>query len=193
MATDVQLCSRALVSIGSSAIASFSDGTMESNVASQLYATTRDNLLGAWSWRFATKRAAITTPTTTPAADWEYAFTLPADCLRVLSVGEYADGSTQQDSGGLDYDVADGVILAGVGKIVLRYVYRIAEAGFRPYFELALVRKLAAEFSLPITESTSKFDALSRLAEMEFRRAIRLDGEQAAGNPVVHTALARRG
>ncbi len=54
---DVALCSRALVRLGAAPITSFADGTAESEIAGALFAPTRDALLSAYGWSFASGQA----------------------------------------------------------------------------------------------------------------------------------------
>jgi hypothetical protein len=79
---DVALCSRALIKIGAAPITSFSDGTAESEIAGALFAPTRDALLSAYPWGFATGQVSLVLLDTPPMADYSHAFQLPADFLR---------------------------------------------------------------------------------------------------------------
>ena len=61
---------------------------------------------------------------------------------------------------------------------MLTYVFRPDESAFPPFFDQALIARLAAEFCLPLTESTTRAEALHRLAEAEFRRARLIDAQE---------------
>ena len=54
--SDVALTSRALIRIGAAPITSFDDGTAQSEIAGALFGPTRDALLSAYAWSFATGR-----------------------------------------------------------------------------------------------------------------------------------------
>jgi hypothetical protein len=41
-----------------------------------------------------------------------------------------------------------------------------------------VIARLAAEFCLPLTENSSRAEALAKLAELEFRRARLIDNQQ---------------
>src|SRR3954462_9106641 len=62
--------------------------------------------------------------------------------------------------------------------IRVTYVYRPAEAAFPPFFDQVVIARLAAEFCLPLTENSSRAEALAKLAELEFRRARLIDNQQ---------------
>jgi hypothetical protein len=168
----VQLCSRALTALGATPIASFQETSAEAQVCRQLYAGLRDALLSAHPWSFAMAQARLPRLAAQPVADFAHAFQLPPDFLRALSAGSGRRGR------GVAYRIAERRLHADVDGVVLTYVYRPREPDFPPFFDQALAARLAAEFCLPLTESTSRAEALSRLAEAEFRRARQIDAQQ---------------
>lgn len=169
--TAIGLCSRAFIKIGATPIAAFDDGTAEAEVAGALYAPTRDALLSAHPWSFATALAALPRLAEAPAADYAYAFAIPADFLRALAAGS---GRGR----GLEYRIVGRTLQAATDSVVLTYIRRPDEADFPPFFDQALIARLAAEFCIPVTENTSRADTLYRLAEAEFRRARLTDSQQ---------------
>ncbi len=171
--SDVQLCNRALIKIGATPLGGFDDGTPQAEIAETLYATTRDALLSAHAWTFATAQAALTTTLASPpTADFAHAFQLPADCLRVLSAGSGVRGR------GLAYRIVGTTLQTDRDEVVITYVYRAAESAFPPFFDAALIARLAAEFCLPITENTSRAEMYFTLAERAFREAKLIDSQQ---------------
>ncbi len=169
--TAIALCGRALVRIGARAITAFDEGTAEAEVASALYAPARDALLSANSWSFATAQATLPKLADAPTADYAHAFQLPADFLRALGAGA---GRGR----GLAYRIVGRTLHADAPDVTLTYVGRPAEEDFPPFFDHALIARLSAEFCIPLTESTSRAEALQRLAEAEFRRARLIDAQQ---------------
>lgn len=168
----IALCSRALLKIGASTIASFDEGTAEAEVAANLYPSIRDALLSSHPWNFATGQIALARLSASPVADYDFAFQLPGDFLRALSAGVTGRGR------GLDYRIAESRLHCDSEQVVLTYVFRPAEMDFPPFFDAALIARLAAEFCAPITESTSRAELLFKLAEDEYRRAKLIDGQQ---------------
>jgi hypothetical protein len=168
----IALCSRALLKLGAASLASFEEGTAESELAASLYPPARDALLSAHPWNFATGQARLPQLAAEPVADYAHAYQLPADFLRALSAGP--DGSGR----GLDYRIAERRLHAGAESVVLTYIFRPDESAFPPFFDQALIARLAAEFCLPLTESTTRAEALHRLAEAEFRRARLIDAQE---------------
>jgi hypothetical protein len=78
----------------------------------------------------------------------------------------------------IQYRIIGRTIYCDTGEIVLTYVARAAEEYFPAYFEVALIARLAAEFCIPLTDSTSRWEALYRLAENEARRARLTDAQE---------------
>ncbi len=168
----IALCSRALLRIGAATIASFDEGTAESEVAANLYPPLRDAVLSSYPWSFATAQATLPCLVAAPVADYDHAHQLPADFLRVLSAGPTGSGS------GLSYRITDSRLLCDADDVVLTYVFRADESAFPPFFDQMLIARLTAEFCIPITESTARAQFLFRLAEDEFRRAKLIDAQQ---------------
>lgn len=170
--TDIQLTNTALLKLGAYKITSFVDGSTEADVAGALYAPVRDAMLSSYPWSFATVQVVLNTPTTAPVADYAYAFTLPTGCARVLSVGTGGDGS------GVSYRITGTTIETDANSIALTYIHKPAETTYPPYFDLALIARLAAEMCIPLTENTSRGETLYKLAEAEFIRAKSIDAQQ---------------
>lgn len=170
--SDIALCSRALIRIGAAPITSFSDGTAESEIAGALFAPVRDALLSAYGWSFATGQVELTELSESPVADFEKAFQLPNDFLRALSAGSGGKGR------GLNFRVARSAVHTNSSEVLLTYIFRPEEEEFPPYFDAALIARLAAEFTIPVTENTSRAEAMFRLAELEFERARQIDAQQ---------------
>lgn len=181
--TDVQLCSRALIRIGAAPIASFSDPGAEEQVASLLYGPARDALLSAYGWSFAVRQSALTMLGTAPVADYAHAFQLPSGFLRSLSAGNGGAGR------GLNFRMSGGVLHTDADSVVLTYIARVAEADCPPYFDQALIMRLAAEFVIPVTENNSRAEVFYKLAEQEFQRARQIDAQQDTPNRLERFSL----
>lgn len=176
--SDISLVSRALIRIGAAPITSFSDGTAESEIANALYAPVRDALLSAYGWSFATGQSQLSRLDTDPVADYHYAFQLPSDFLRALSAGSGARGR------GLRFRISRGALHTNSESVILTYIFRPSEEEFPPYFDSALIAKLSAEFTIPVTENTSRSEAAYKMAELEYERAKQIDAQQDSPNRI---------
>lgn len=170
--SSIALCSRALTKIGADGIASFEDGTAEAEVAASLYGPIRDALLSAHPWSFATGQITLAKLAIEPVADFDHAYQLPSDFLRALSAGSSGRGR------GVDYRIAERRLHTNADGVTLTYIFRPDESTFPPFFDQVLIAKLAAEFCVPLTDSTSRSDVLNKLALDELGRAKSIDGQQ---------------
>jgi len=170
--SSIALSARALLKLGADSITSFEDGTAEAEVAANLYSSTRDALLSSYPWNFATGQTTLPKLAAEPVADFDNAFQLPDDFLRALSAGSDTRGR------GIRYRIAEKRLHANTDDVVLTYIFRPDESTFPPFFDQALIARLAAEFCIPLTESSSRAELLFKLAEQELRAARATDSQQ---------------
>ena len=170
--TAIGLCSRALVKLGAASIASFNQSTTEAQVAAQLYDPTLEGFLAQYPWRFALAQATLNRLTTTPTSDYRYAYQLPNNTVRILSAGN------GYKSSGLNYKIVKDCLYTNADHVTISYISRPDEELFPPFFVSALIAKLAAEFCLPLTESTTRTDYMAKIAEEEIKAAKLADSQQ---------------
>ena len=168
----ISLCSKALIKLGAQPIASFGENTAEAEIASRLYEPIRDALLSAHPWRFATAQVRLNRLADNPTADFAYAYQLPNDFLRVLSAGVNNAGR------GLNYRICERTLQCNASDVILTYIFNPQEQNYPPFFNQLLIDKLAAEFCLPLTESVSRTDFLTKQANESFARAKLIDAQQ---------------
>lgn len=169
---DIAIASRALMRLGAAPITSFNDGTAESEIAGALYDAVRDTLLSSYAWGFTTTQISLNMLADSPMADFENAFALPSNFLRAISAGVGNKGRGQP------YRIANRQLHTNTQNITLTYIARATEEDFPAYFTSALITRLAAEYAIPITESTTRSESLYRLSEQEFARARQIDAQQ---------------
>lgn len=175
MATDVSICSNALLMLGAKSINSLvesSDGNADRvRLAANLWPAVRDQLLRDHPWNCAIKRDVLAPDGTAPAFDWSARFRLPSDFLRLLSVGE--DGAEEP------YKLDAGFILADTDALAIRYVFRNDDVGSwdAGMVQVATLR-MAAAMAYAVTQSASLADAMEQKAERAFKRAKSVDGQE---------------
>lgn len=170
--TSISLCSKALLKIGASTITSFEEGTAEAEVAANLYPCIRDGLLSAYPWGFAVAQAKLPRLETPPLADYDFAYQLPNNFLRIVSAGFGSKGR------GIEYRIVEDRLHTNLNEVNLTYIYRPDENIFPAYFCEALINKLAFEFCIPLTESSNRAEFLNKLAEASISRARSIDAQQ---------------
>lgn len=181
MATsDTDIVNRALRLLKAQRITSLTDGTKNANVALDVFTEIREDLLRSHAWNFATKRAILARSSTTPTFEFDFGYALPSDWLRTVSVHDNDAGT-----GTIDYreeELADqGVILASVETLYLRYIYNLIDpnrmsADFRTAFSYALAVAMPGIGNI----SASREDALEGRAR---RRLIKAKSSDGLGSP----------
>jgi hypothetical protein len=179
--SDIQIANRALQKLGSTTqITSFNDPTQAARTMNVAYQPVRDAELRRRRWKFSITRANLPALSTVPLNGvYSAQFELPANCLRVLEVGDYwpgADTSDYRNRSVAEWTIEGGMILTNIAApLSLRYIQQITVAGlFDSAFCEAFAARLAWETCEQITQSTDK----RKLAENEYKRAI-LEATQA--------------
>lgn len=114
------------------------------------YDQTRRALLRSHWWRFARARATLST-TTAPAFQWTYAFTLPADFLRMIDVHDNSDNPT--GSAVETYQLEGNVLMMDSSSCQLRYVRDVTNTGvWDPLFTEVMILQLARKLVIPLSQ-----------------------------------------
>ncbi len=162
----LSICSKAFVKIGAKTISSFNEGTTESEIAQQLYASSKNTLLSIYPWHFATSIASLNRLDEKPMSGYSFVYQLPLDFLRALSLEKS------------DYRIYHKTIHTNDPMPKLTYIHQVEEDEFPPFFEDLLVSKLAFEFCLPLTESTSRTEFLEKNYQSLLNQAKLIDSQQ---------------
>src|SRR2546425_575702 len=145
------------------------DGSAQAKHCSRFYPVARDALLEMHEWDFATKRALLAPLMMTPPDNWQYAYALPTDCLRVREIGDevaavpmhthWGPGATIDiRPASMPFTVetaADGakVLFTNAVDATIRYTARVVDSTkFSPLFVTALSYLLASYLAGPITK-----------------------------------------
>ena len=167
--SSVSVCSNALLMLGAQSINDFSEGTERARLAANLYPGVRDALLREHPWSCAVKRVLLAADVGSPSFGYQYSFTLPADYIRVLSVGDpYED---------VDYLVEQRCLLANMSSLKLRYVFQNTDvASYDSCLVNLLELAMAAKMAYAITQSTSMAQYLYQEYLMALKTAKTLNG-----------------
>jgi hypothetical protein len=170
MSSETDVANVALRLIGQTPISNRTDGTSNGNIIDDIFDDTRDDLLRYSPWNFATRRVELAQSVTAPAFEFDYAYPLPADWIRTVSVH-----SNNAGTGAILHRMetigTQRVIVCSSDQIFLRYVYQekdpnIWSSDFRRAMSLALARDLA----VPISSSNTLQEQLSKQFEKTMNR-----------------------
>jgi hypothetical protein len=163
----IDICNRALLKVGAASITALTDNSPEARACNLAYDATRRAALRRHPWNFAITRTTLAPDATEPDHDYDYQFTLPSDCLRVLRPAE----------SGLDWKIEGRKILTNDGDtLYLRYVKDVTDptqfdSAFYDYLSVAL----AVEIVEKLTQSNTKKQALNEEHRAMVREARRTD------------------
>ena len=89
MASVVQICNSALNQLGASSITALTENSKNARICNERYETIRDAVYRSHPWNCLVKRVQLAQDSDTPAWGFDYQYTLPSDCLRVLQIKDY--------------------------------------------------------------------------------------------------------
>lgn len=169
MASVVDICNGALNQLGASTIISLTEDSKNARLCNARYSQVRDSLFRSHLWNCLIKRAELARDTATPSWGFSYQFTLPADCLRVITILNYD----------YDYKIEGRKILANHDSIKVQYVARIEDPN--QYDELlreTLSAALAADIAYAITSSNPMASNMYNLFQDKLREARFVDATE---------------
>lgn len=164
--------------IGASPITSFTDGTTESTVASNLYEDTIKNMLSSYRWRFASKQAQLSRLTDAPDHKWDSAYQLPAELVGLHGIFVNDMPIRFERYGDMVYNDA-----VSTDKVYADYTYYDTtasnpEAFFPAYFIFAAELSLASIFAYAVAQNSDLSNLLEGKAQRQISIAKNIDAQQ---------------
>ena len=193
--SNTDLANRALRLLKGNRITALTDGTKNANVMNDIFTSEREALLRNHNWNFASKLTTLSRSSTTPSFDFDYGYVLPSDWIRTVAVHDNDAGA-----GAIHYKEAElngeGVILASVETLYMRYVYAVTDPNRMPAdFHAALVLALAVAAPGIGNISAARESELVTRAQRALMRARGADaqGSESERRPVGSWASSRGG
>jgi len=169
MASVVDICNGALNQLGASTILSLTEDSKNARLCNARYTQVRDSVFRSHPWNCLQKRIQLAADTETPAWGFAKQYTLPSDCLRVLTIIDYD----------ADYKIEGRKILTDVGSCKILYVARITDPN--EYDELlreTLSAALAADISYAVTSSNPLTQNMYNLFKDKLKEARFVDATE---------------
>ena len=174
--TKIDICARALIMIGAQPISSFSDGSTEALVASNIYDDVVEASLTRHRWRIATTQQQLSLLTSAPTGRYDYAYQVPTSpaVLQIitLTVNDYVIPYSRYQN---------YIYLNGYGannEVIMDYIYKVDEQYFPPHFRLALEYELAALFAGSVARDNGLIEQFKTLSERQFLIARNIDSTE---------------
>jgi len=175
MASDVSICSNALLLIGHSKISALS----ENEHAEAFYPTSYKSLLSKHRWHFATRKSVpLSRLTAAPQNEFDYAFQLPTDML----VLDRTYPST-------NYKIFGDKLYSNNPTVEIDYRYQVAESDLPPYVVTVMEFLMASKFAIPVTANKTTAAEYREAYKDELRTAKFLDAQQAPADPISDNPL----
>ena len=169
MASVVGICNGALNQLGATTILSLTEDSKNARLCNSRYTQVRDALFRSHPWNCLQKRVQIAADATAPAWGFTYAYTLPADCLRLLKILDY-------DS---NYKVEGRKILSNTSSMKILYVSRVTDPN--EYDELlreTLSASLGADIAFGVTSNNQTATNMYNLFKEKLRDARFVDSTE---------------
>jgi hypothetical protein len=172
--TRTQICKQAIMRLGSSETLIKQPMVF----ANSFYDQTLEELLSDVPWAFAKKQLSITADSAPPTQGFTKKYALPADFLQLIRV-ENIDSSENFGQ----WEIVGGFLHTDLGSPVkIDYTWKQTDVTkFPPPFTEALIARLAAKISMPLTQKGEIAQAMATLAvETMMRPSIRILIEKSA-------------
>ena len=169
--SDTHICNVALARIGHSKPLSGSlsaDTTKAGDLCRLFYDATRELMLRAHPWNFSIKRAALAASATAPNHEYDYAFPLPTDYLRIVRTSWEATGWSSRDEAvkvfwdnpSIPYRIENHLgakaLLTNESALSIEYVADITDTSlFDALFTDCFEQRLAAEIAPGLADNAN--------------------------------------
>ena len=169
MASTVEICNGALNQLGATTILSLTEDSKNARLCNSRFTQVRDSVFRSHPWNCLQKRVEIAADTTAPAWGFSFAYTLPADCLRLLRILDY-------DS---NYKVEGRKILSNTSSMKILYIGRITDPN--EYDELlreTLSAALSADIAFAVTSNNTTATNMYNLFQDKLKDARFVDSTE---------------
>ena len=169
MASTVDICNGALNQLGATTILSLTEDSKNARLCNSRFTQVRDAVFRSHPWNCLQKRVELAADTTAPAWGFSYAYTLPADCLRLLRILDY-------DS---NYKVEGRKILSNTSSMKILYIGRITDPN--EYDELlreTLSAALGADIAFAVTSNNQTATNMYNLFQDKLKDARFVDSTE---------------
>lgn len=176
MASKVEICNSALVSIGASKISSLTENVKAAQEINAKFDIVRDHLFRSHPWNCLINRATLSQDSATPAYGYTYQYLLPTNplCLKVL---EFSNGNAtfpydnlfNRDN--LPVFVIEGKkLLTSESTAKIKYIGQITDTTL---YDASLVETLAAALAAEVCYAITGSNGLTDRAKVNFQEKLK--------------------
>lgn len=182
MASDIDICNLALGKLGAAPIVSLLDNNPKAAILYRMYPLLRDKLQRVYRWSFTLAYAELPALADAPLFEYNYAYQLPSDCLRLnladvsignsimvgmpsASIGDWNFGRNQ------DYRIVGTKVYTNVpAPLRIQYAARVTDA---TQFDAAFVDTLACYVAWQLCEQLTGSAQKKNAAAQEYQFSLR--------------------
>ena len=176
MASVVNMCNSALNLLGASTIAALTDDTKNARLCNQRYEPVRNRVFRSHAWNCLHKRVQLAQNSTAPIVEYDHAYALPSDCLRVLKIH---NGSTDSIASALDYKLEGRNIVTDIDTVFLIYIALDTDPNnYDTYLRESISHQLAADLCYAITNNATLATNYMTRADERLREARFIDATE---------------
>lgn len=168
MTTDVSINNSAFLLIGADEINSFTDGSREARIAASLYETTKLSELQRHDWVFTRQQALLARTTDTPLFDYQYAYQIPSNSLKIIATDVLPN----------QYTIQQDKLFSDVSTIRVIHQVDPSEVEYPAYFRRLLEYKLAEVYATALLQDETMSTVYSRKYQDQFFQAKTIDAQQ---------------
>lgn len=170
MASKIEICNLALTGLGADRIVALTDDTENARKLNAVYTRLLRAMLRLHPWNFAAKEATLATLAVTPLLDYDYAFQLPSDYVRIVK--------TDLDPSDT-YKIVGKRIYCNVDNLKIKYVYFADDPNeYDDTFIDAFAARLASELAFAISNNESLQKTAIAIYKEKLREAKTIDSQE---------------
>ena len=176
MASVVNMCNSALNLLGASTIANLTDDTKNARLCNQRYEPVRNRVFRSHAWNCLHKRLQLAQNSTAPVVEYDHAYALPSDCLRVLKIH---NGTTDSIASALDYKLEGRNIVTDIDTVFVIYIALDTDPNnYDTYLRESISHQLAADLAYAITNNATLANQYMTRADERLREARFIDATE---------------
>ena len=173
MATKLGIVNSALLKLGARTISSLNDSSKTARLANETFDGIRDLVLQSHEWNFAMKRESVASDVTGPEWGFDFAYSVPIDCFKVISING-------EDLNSCKWKVEGRKIVTDLtSPVEILFIFRAEDYGdYPPLFSDALAERCAAEWCQRVTGTDSTQQIHVNLSNRKINEAKSVDGQE---------------
>ena len=176
MASVLNMCNSALNLLGASTISSLTDDTKNARLCNQRYEPVRNRVFRSHAWNCLHKRVQLAQNSTAPVIEYDHAYALPSDCLRVLKIH---NGTTDSIADALDYKLEGRNIITDEDTVYAIYIALDTDPNnYDTYLRESISHQLAADLCYAITNNATLANQYMTRADERLREARFIDATE---------------